>query len=39
MKTEEDFVKEVVEIKHENIILADQLEIADRETKILKETL
>ena len=39
IKTEEDFMKEVAEIKFANIILADQLEIADRETKILKETL
>ena len=39
VKTEEDFVKEVAEIKFANIILANQLEIADKETKILKETL
>ena len=39
IKTEEDFVKEVAEIKFVNIILADQLEIAAKETKILKETL
>ena len=39
LKTEEDFVKEVVEIKYENVLLTDQLEIADKEMEILKETL
>ena len=39
LKTEEDFVKEVVEIKYANILLTDQLKIADREKKILKETI
>ena len=37
IKTEDDFVKEVVEIKYTNVILSNQLEIAEREKKILKE--
>ena len=39
IKTEEDFVKEVVKIKYANVLLTDQLKIADKEKKILKETL
>ena len=39
LKTEEDFVKEVVKIKYANVLLTDQLEIACKEKEILKETL
>ena len=39
LKTEEDFVKEVVKVKQTNVLLKDQFEIAYKENEILKETL
>ena len=39
LKTEEDFVKEVVEFKYTNVLLIDQLEIVYKENEILKEIL
>ena len=39
LKTEEDFIKEVVEIKYINVLLTDQLKIAYKENEILKEIL
>ena len=39
LKTEEDFVKEVVEFKYANVLLTDQLEIASKENEMLKKTL
>ena len=39
LKIEEDFIKEVVKIKYANVLLIDQLKIADKEKKILKEIL
>ena len=39
LKTEEDFIKEVVEFKYANVLLTDQLEIASKENEILKKTL
>jgi len=39
LKTEEDFVKEVVEFKYANVLLTDQLEIAYKENEMLKKIL
>ena len=36
-KTEEDFYKEVIEAKHNNVMLAEYIESVEEENKILKE--
>ena len=39
MKTEEDFYKEVVDIKHTNVILTNHIEIIEDEKKMLENNL
>ena len=37
LKIEEDFYKEVIDMKYENVMLAEQIELVETENKILKE--
>ena len=37
LKTEEDFYKEVIEAKHNNVMLAEHIELVEEENKMLKE--